>query len=208
MVGAGSPRSVQRVAFVVAMGLLAAVTIGGTMMVLWPNYFSHDSINSAVPLETRQESPPPAVANDPFAAERQEMVERQLRGSDITDRQVLDVMGRVPRERFVPVESRPQAYEDHPLPIGHNQTISQPYIVALMTQLARPTANSRALEVGAGSGYQAAILAELCKEVYAIEILKPLADSARSGSLGWATRTSRSVVAMATRVGPNMRRST
>jgi protein-L-isoaspartate(D-aspartate) O-methyltransferase len=107
------------------------------------------------------------------------MVDEQLRSRDITDARVLEVMGRVERERFVPPNLRSQAYQDHPLPIGLEQTISQPYIVALMTQLARPTPQSRALDVGVGSGYQAAILAELCQHVYGIEILEPLANDAR-----------------------------
>jgi len=79
----------------------------------------------------------------------------------------------------VPEPLRGAAYADHPLPIGHEQTISQPYIVALMTQLAKPKPESRALDIGTGSGYQAAVLAEVCKEVYGIEIVKPLADEAK-----------------------------
>jgi protein-L-isoaspartate(D-aspartate) O-methyltransferase len=156
------------------------------MMALWSNLF-HESVDSAIPLDGQQASPAPAGDDDPFAQARQEMVRDQLRSRDITDPRVLAVMGRVPRERFVPAKMRQQAYEDHPLPIGLGQTISQPYIVALMTQLARPTAKSRALEVGAGSGYQSAILAELCQEVYGIEILKPLADAAheRLAALGY-----------------------
>ena len=108
-----------------------------------------------------------------------EWFEAQLCNRDITDPRVLEIMGRVPRERFVPPDLRHQAYQDHPLSIGYGQTISQPYIVALMTQLARPTAESRALDVGVGSGYQAAILAEMCHQVYGIEILEPLANDAR-----------------------------
>ena len=115
----------------------------------------------------------------PDARARRLMVQFQLRARDIVDRRVLEVMGRVPRHEFVPPAMRHSAYEDHPLPIGHGQTISQPYIVALMTQLARPKPTDRALDIGTGSGYQAAILAELCKEVYGIEILEPLADAAR-----------------------------
>jgi protein-L-isoaspartate(D-aspartate) O-methyltransferase len=107
------------------------------------------------------------------------MVAEQLADRDITDPRVLEVMGRVAREFFVPEELRGHAYEDHPLPIGLDQTISQPYIVALMTQLAQPSSEDRALEVGVGSGYEAAILAGLCKQVYGIEILDELADAAR-----------------------------
>lgn len=107
------------------------------------------------------------------------MVEQQFLGRDITDPRVLEVMGRVARERFVDAALWDQAYDDHPLPIGLGQTISQPYIVALMTQLARTTPKSRALEVGVGSGYQTAVLAELCAEVFGLEILAPLAEDAR-----------------------------
>ena len=137
------------------------------------------------------------------------MVEEQLRDRDITDARVLDVMGRVARERFVPTEARKQAYKDHPLPIGLGQTISQPYIVAaLMTQLVRPAPESRALEDGDGSGYQMAILAELCREVYGVEIVKVLATRAaeRLAALGY--RTWPSAAAMAMRAGPNMPLST
>ena len=97
----------------------------------------------------------------PVARARREMVQRQLRGRDIRDARVLEVMGRVPRHQFVGKEYQDEAYDDHPLPIGHGQTISQPYIVALMTQLARPKPADRALDIGTGSGYQAAVLAEL-----------------------------------------------
>jgi protein-L-isoaspartate(D-aspartate) O-methyltransferase len=114
-----------------------------------------------------------------FAPARRRMVESDLRGRDITDQTVLEVMGRVPRHRFVPASLQDVAYADHPLPIGHNQTISQPYIVGLMTQLAEPKAGGRALDIGTGSGYQAAVLAEICGEVYSIEIVEPLADEAR-----------------------------
>lgn len=105
---------------------------------------------------------------------RRLMVEEQLVRRDITDRRVLEAMGRVPRHRFVRPEQRSEAYEDRPLPIGHGQTISQPYIVALMTQLSRPRPTSRALDVGTGSGYQAAVLAELVQEVYSVEIVPEL----------------------------------
>ncbi|MGJ4804006.1 protein-L-isoaspartate(D-aspartate) O-methyltransferase [Luteimonas sp. SDU82] len=106
------------------------------------------------------------------------MVERQLVGRGIDDARVLEAMRKVPRHRFVPAESAAEAYRDEPLPIGHDQTISQPYIVALMTQLARPRPGDRVLEIGTGSGYQAAVLAELAGEVYSIEILTPLATRA------------------------------
>jgi protein-L-isoaspartate(D-aspartate) O-methyltransferase len=110
---------------------------------------------------------------------RRQMVERQLAARDVDDKQVLEAMRKVPRHRFVPENMQRQAYQDRPLPIGHDQTISQPYIVGLMTQLARPDESDIALDVGTGSGYQAAVVSELCKEVYSIEIVEPLAKEAR-----------------------------
>ena len=113
-----------------------------------------------------------------FAAQRQRMVERQLKARDIKDERVLGTMAKVPREEFVPADERGEAYEDGPLPIGHGQTISQPYIVAFMTERLRPKPSDRVLEIGTGSGYQAAILAGLVAEIYTIEIIEPLAKNA------------------------------
>jgi protein-L-isoaspartate(D-aspartate) O-methyltransferase len=112
-------------------------------------------------------------------AERRRMVDEQLRARDIRSAQVLDAMLRVPRHLFVPEPQRAQAYSDSPLPIGHDQTISQPYIVAFMTQALDVAPGHRVLEVGTGSGYQAAILGALAKDVYSIEIVAPLAERAR-----------------------------
>jgi len=122
----------------------------------------------------------PAVGQDEavFAGARQEMVERQLRARDITDARVLWAMGKVPRHRFVRPSLAGEAYTDRPLPIDEGQTISQPYIVALMTQLLDLAGSEQVLEVGTGSGYQAAVLAELAQHVYTIEILPGLATSA------------------------------
>ena len=106
------------------------------------------------------------------------MVERQLRPRGIDDSRTLRAMAKVPREKFVAKELQARAYEDRPLPIGYGQTISQPFIVAFMTQELKPKPTDRILEVGTGSGYQAAVLAELVAEVYTIEIVKPLAESA------------------------------
>ena len=115
------------------------------------------------------------------------MVREQLRGRDITDPRVLEVMGRVPRHLFVPEGGQHSAYDDHPIPIGHGQTISQPYIVAFMTQALKVQPEHRVLEIGTGSGYQAAVLAELAREVYSIEIVEPLGARARKTleSLGY-----------------------
>ena len=156
---------------------LAVAALFGTIMAYWSNQPS-ESVERSLPSSVGQASVP-MQSDDPFAAARQSMVQRQLRGRDIKNPEVLEAMGRIARHEFVPAELRGSAYADHPLPIGLGQTISQPYIVALMTQLARPTSQSRALEVGLGSGYQTAVLAELCKHVYGIEILRPLADGAR-----------------------------
>ena len=117
---------------------------------------------------------------DPHAAVRQTMVERHLKGRDIHDPNVLRAMAQVARHAFVPPELQGQAYADRPLPIGHQQTISQPYIVALMTQLVGARPGVKALDVGTGSGYQAAVLAEIVDHVYGIEIVCPLADAARA----------------------------
>jgi protein-L-isoaspartate(D-aspartate) O-methyltransferase len=110
---------------------------------------------------------------------RARMVAEQLRARDIRDPRVLEVMSRVPRHLFVPEPERAQAYGDYPLPIGHGQTISQPYIVAFMTQALDVQAGHRVLEIGTGSGYQAAVLGELAGEVYTMEIIEPLAERAR-----------------------------
>ncbi len=96
------------------------------------------------------------------------------------DPRVMEAMATVPRHEFVPRSHRKHAYKNRPLPIGHGQTISQPYIVAIMTDLIKPKSHHRILEVGTGSGYQAAILAELVDQVYSIEIIKPLAESAKT----------------------------
>ena len=121
----------------------------------------------------------PSVPSD-FAAERQRMVQQQLMARGIKDERVLAAMAKVPREEFVPADSRAATYEDGPLQIGYGQTISQPYIVAFMTEQLRLSPTDRVLEIGTGSGYQAAILAELAGEVYTIEIVAPLAQSAEA----------------------------
>ncbi len=120
------------------------------------------------------------AADDSFARARQRMVAEQLAapGRDITNARVLTAMGKVPRHEFVPERLRAKAYENRPLPIGHGQTISQPYIVAFMTEQLEPRPADRVLEIGTGSGYQAAVLAELVEKVYTIEIIEDLAKRA------------------------------
>ncbi len=113
-----------------------------------------------------------------YKAERKAMVENQIAARGIEDEKVLAAMGTVPRHQFVPEKLAGQAYEDHPMPIGEGQTISQPYIVALMTETLGLTTESRVLEIGTGSGYQAAVLAEIAGEVYSIEIKEKLHEKA------------------------------
>ena len=131
--------------------------------------------------------PGTVCAADSYASARAKLVqiiEKDVRATSIylgqktLDPRVLSTMNTVPRHEFVPEKLQSLAYENRPLPIGHGQTISQPYIVAIMTELIRVDSHSRVLEIGTGSGYQAAILAELVNEVYSIEIIKPLAEQA------------------------------
>jgi protein-L-isoaspartate(D-aspartate) O-methyltransferase len=146
----------------------------------------------------------PAIQADPHAAARGAMVDTQLRARGIRDAAVLEAMRRVPRHLFVPPDIQYLAYDDRPLPIGEGQTISQPFIVAFMTEALEVARDHTVLEIGTGSGYQAAVLAELAREVYTIEIVPELADRARqtlaatghrnvqirtgNGYLGWPER--------------------
>jgi len=136
-----------------------------------------------------------------FQSKRQQMVDAQLTPRGLRDKRVIDAMKKVPRHLFLDEALWPQAYEDHPLPIGEKQTISQPYIVALMTELLRLTGREKVLEIGSGSGYQTAVLAELAEQVYTIERIPSIAKRARKlfdalkyrnivitigdGTLGW-----------------------
>jgi protein-L-isoaspartate(D-aspartate) O-methyltransferase len=129
--------------------------------------------------------------SDRYHRERETMVEQQLRKRGIADERVLAAFGRVPREAFVRAELARYAYDDNPLPIGEGQTISQPYVVALMAEAARIAPGARVLDVGTGSGYAAAVLAEIAGEVVTIERHQALADSARETlkRLGYANIT-------------------
>ena len=141
-------------------------------------------ITAAFPLAAGGKGePPPAAPPAPVTAaerdaERRVMVATQIEARGILAPAVLSAMGAVQRHRFIPENYRSQAYEDHPVMIGEGQTISQPYIVALMTDLLDLTGTERVLEIGTGSGYQAAVLAEIVDDVYTIEIKEPLARSA------------------------------
>jgi protein-L-isoaspartate(D-aspartate) O-methyltransferase len=162
---------------------------------------------------------------DPYQPRRESMVARQIKARGISDPRVLAAMNRVPRHRFVPEYLAPLAYGDHPLPIGSEQTISQPYIVALMSEWAEIKPGQKVLEVGTGSGYQAAVLAELTDKVWSIDIRPELAAKAASilkalgyrqvqvksgdGYLGWpeaAPFDAILVTAAATRVPPALER--
>ena len=136
------------------------------------------------------QSPAPA---DQYRSRRLIMAKDQIEARGVKNPEVLAVMRTIPRELFVPESVRPQAYDDHPLPIGFGQTISQPFIVGLMTELLDPKKNHRVLEIGTGSGYQAAVLSRLVGELYSIEIVPELARSAAETlrSLGFSNVTVR-----------------
>jgi protein-L-isoaspartate(D-aspartate) O-methyltransferase len=120
------------------------------------------------------------AASDRYQAERERMVRDQIEARGISRPDVLRAIRSTPRHLFVPELLRPQAYQDRPLPIGSGQTISQPYIVALMTELLEPSKQQKVLEIGTGSGYQAAVLSRVVKQVYTIEIIEELANTARA----------------------------
>ena len=140
-----------------------------------------------------------------FRRERLEMVERQIATRGVRDSRVLDAMRKIPRHLFVPVSSREAAYDDRPLPIGEGQTISQPYIVAVMTELLEPHPSDTVLEIGTGSGYQAALLSEIVARVISVERLPAIAEQAKinlrnlgitnvevvvgDGTMGWPAET-------------------
>ncbi|MCD4788392.1 MAG: protein-L-isoaspartate(D-aspartate) O-methyltransferase [Bacteroidales bacterium] len=119
-------------------------------------------------------------SKDQYATQREDMVRYQIKARGVKDKKVLDAMLKVERHLFVLPEYTSQAYEDHPLPVGEGQTISQPYIVALMTEVLGPDSTKKVLEIGTGSGYQAAVLAEICDSVYTIEIFESLGTKAKN----------------------------
>jgi protein-L-isoaspartate(D-aspartate) O-methyltransferase len=177
--------------------LLAAIVLLAESSGLWAEARTRPA---AVPVANKlpaaspsgAKATPVAPEEKRFADARRSMVEN-LRRQGIKDQRVLAVMGQVERQRFVPADRQAQAYADAALQIGHGQTISRPFIVALMTELVQPSPRKRALEIGTGSGYQAAILAQLCRHVYSIEIVEPLANAAqkRLAALGYDNVTVR-----------------
>lgn len=184
----GSPRARWSAAIALALGCAeprpSPQRVGGAGTAASP------AANEVRPSSAVARSDALELATLEYAAERDEMVERQLVKRGISDSEVLAAMRRVPRHRFVPKALERAAYEDGPLPIVGGQTISQPYIVAFMSEAAQAGKADRCLEVGTGSGYQAAVLAELCAETYSIEYLPEVAEFGRHNleSLGYLER--------------------
>ena len=173
-----------------ALAILLVILIAAVILALARAFRSPLGSLDQVPGPAHTPTPAPSAIPSPadaFRDLRLAMVSQQIEGRDVKDPGVLEVMRRVPRHRFVPADKVKLAYEDHPLPIGYGQTISQPYIVALMTEALKMKPGDRVLEIGTGSGYQAAILAELGAEVYTVEIIPELAQQAgeRLRSLGY-----------------------
>lgn len=160
------------------MGVIVKVIFTILLCLITASVHGRDEDLLFAPLETSVNQQGEMGSLTGFARLREEMVRSQIEARGIKDRQVLQAMRKVKRHQFVPRSYQRYAYEDAPLPIGEGQTISQPYIVALMTELLRLTGKERVLEIGTGSGYQAAILAELAVNVYTIEILPSLAKQA------------------------------
>lgn len=159
--------------------VLLAVVLAAALVYV---YIGLDVSETGLDSSTSTSTPTPTstIIEDPYAEARLFMVERHLKPRGIVDVKVLEVMGSTPRQEFVPDSLRERAYADNPLPIGEGQTISQPYIVALMTESLRLSETDKVLEVGTGSGYQAAVLAGIVNETYSIEIIEPLAVRANS----------------------------
>jgi protein-L-isoaspartate(D-aspartate) O-methyltransferase len=174
------------------LAILLVILVSALILALVRVFKSAPESAGEIPDRADTQTPIPSIvppATDVFLDLRLAMVSQQIEARGVKDPSVLEVMRRVPRDQFVPADMVSKAYEDHPLPIGYGQTISQPYIVALMTEALKIKAGDRVLEIGTGSGYQAAILAELGAEVYTVEIVPELAQQAaeRLGSLGYET---------------------
>jgi protein-L-isoaspartate(D-aspartate) O-methyltransferase len=165
----------------VKAALAVLLLLGGTALAMSANANPDDPVQPADPRDPASAASAAGAATPAEIELRQlrlRMVEQQIRARGVDDERVLAAMAQVPRHLFVPDGERGQAYEDHPLPIGSRQTISQPYVVALMTSLLALTPRSRVLEIGTGSGYQAAVLSRLAAEVYSVEIVPDLAARA------------------------------
>ena len=164
--------------------VLAGILLAALLVLVWGRLNQPPRPAAVEPLPSSPEAetalaPTPEIRQDSYTEVRRSMVEYQIESRGVQDPRVLTAMEAVPRHEFVPEEYLQSAYSDGPLPIGHGQTISQPYIVAVMTELLELEEGDRVLEIGTGSGYQAAVLAEVVKEVYTVEIIPELAESAR-----------------------------
>jgi len=173
----------KEVTIFLALGLVLLLVVGLYLTVMRSKVKEEEVavFPSPSPSPTATETPPEPTSTpeqDPFAPYREHMVRSQIEARGVKEPQVLETMRSVPRQEFVPQEYQEYSYADQPLPIGYGQTISQPYIVALMTELLEIEEGDRVLEVGTGSGYQAAVLAEITDEVYTVEIIPELAESA------------------------------
>jgi protein-L-isoaspartate(D-aspartate) O-methyltransferase len=165
------------VTLVLSVGLLACGLTGSLPTTTPP---AAQTTVAVTPLpQSQPDNPTPTPRADSYARPREVMVESPIKARGVSDEAVLAALLNVPRHEFVPPEYQSQAYEDHPLPIGYGQTISQPYIVAVMTELIELQPGERVLEIGTGSGYQAAILAQITDAVYTIEIIPELAERAQ-----------------------------
>jgi protein-L-isoaspartate(D-aspartate) O-methyltransferase len=153
--------------------LQSRAVAAATLILLATTFLSPEACCEAQEMKSEE-------VQDTFHHQRQQMVESQIERRGIKDSRVLEAMRTVHRHEFVPQQYRQRSYEDNPLPIGHEQTISQPYIVAIMTELLQLDSIAKVLEIGTGSGYQAAVLAELTDSVYSIEIVEPLCRQADS----------------------------
>jgi protein-L-isoaspartate(D-aspartate) O-methyltransferase len=164
--------------------LLAGILLTAFLVLAWVRLNQASTPDHVEPLSSPTTTdtlpaPAPEIREDSYTEARRVMVEYQIRSRGVQDLRVLTAMEVVPRHEFVLEEYLQSAYSDGPLPIGHGQTISQPYIVAVMTELLELEEGDRVLEIGTGSGYQAAVLAEIVDEVYTVEIIPELAESAR-----------------------------
>jgi protein-L-isoaspartate(D-aspartate) O-methyltransferase len=170
--------------------ILLVILVAAVIVALVRAFQTSSGLTLQMPGPVDMPTPAAAITSAPtdaFSALRLAMVSQQIEARGVKDPAVLEAMRRVPRHDFVPADAVSMAYEDHPLPIGYGQTISQPYIVGLMTEALQIKPGDRVLEIGTGSGYQAAILAELGAEVYTVEILPELAQQAaeRLRSMGY-----------------------
>jgi len=173
----------RKVTIVLALGLVLLLVLGAYLTMRRGKVKEEEvaAFPSPSPSPTATETPPEptlTLERDPFTPYREYMVRTHIQGRGIGDREVIRAMLTVPRHEFVPREYQEHSYADHPLPIGYGQSISQPYIVAVMTELLQVEEGDKVLEVGTGSGYQAAVLAEIVDEVYTVEIIPELAESA------------------------------